>query len=309
VTSIRAARRRLRYEDWHLLHLYAYLGVGLALPHELWTGADFLTSPLATLYWWSLWAAAAGAILIWRVGIPLSRSARHRIVVERVQREAGDAVSVVLRGRNLDRLRAGAGQFFTWRFLDGPGWTRGHPYSLSAAPTPTQLRITAKDLGDGSGRLSQLKPGTRVLIEGPYGRMHAGVRTRRKVTLLAGGIGVTPLRAILEELEQGPGDVTLVYRAHAGDDLVLRREIDAVVAAAGARVYYALGPRIPNRRSWLPQSAAHLDDVTGLRHLVPDVADHDVFICGAVPWMEAARDACLAAGVPAERIHLERFSW
>ena len=38
VTSIRAARARLRYEDWHLLHLYAYLGVGLALPHQLWTG-------------------------------------------------------------------------------------------------------------------------------------------------------------------------------------------------------------------------------------------------------------------------------
>ena len=42
VTSVRAARRRLRYESWHLLHLYAYLGVGLALPHQLWTGTDFV---------------------------------------------------------------------------------------------------------------------------------------------------------------------------------------------------------------------------------------------------------------------------
>jgi DMSO/TMAO reductase YedYZ heme-binding membrane subunit len=41
-TSIRAARRRLRYESWHLIHLYAYLGVGLALPHQLWTGQEFL---------------------------------------------------------------------------------------------------------------------------------------------------------------------------------------------------------------------------------------------------------------------------
>jgi ferredoxin-NADP reductase/DMSO/TMAO reductase YedYZ heme-binding membrane subunit len=308
-TSIRAARRKLRYEDWHLLHLYAYLGVGLALPHQLWTGQDFLSTPAATVYWWTLWAAAAAAILIWRVGVPLYRSARHGLVVERVVREGGDVVSVLLRGRDLDRLRASAGQFFTWRFLAGSGWTRGNPYSLSAAPTPTHLRISAKDLGDGSRRLARLKPGTRVLIEGPYGRMHAGVRTRRKVTLLAGGIGVTPLRAILEELEQGPGDVTLVYRAHSRDDVVLQREIDALVAAKGARVYYALGPRIPDRRSWLPQSAAHLDDVTALRHLVPDVADHDVFLCGGGAWMEAARDACLAAGVPPERIHLERFSW
>jgi predicted ferric reductase len=309
VTSIRAARARLRYEDWHLLHLYAYLGVGLALPHQLWTGADFLTSPPATVYWWTLWAAAAGAILVWRVAVPLYRSARHRLVVERVELAGRDAVSVVLRGRDLDRLRPAAGQFFTWRFLDGPGWTRGHPYSLSAAPTPTHLRITANGEGDGIRRLARLRPGTRVLIEGPYGRMHGGVRTRRKVTLLAAGIGVTPLRALLEELDQGPGDVTLVYRAHSADDIVLRREIDVLAARTGARVCYALGPRIRGRRTWLPQSAAHLDDATALRHLVPDVAAHDVYVCGAVEWMEAARDACLAAGVPPDRIHLERFSW
>jgi predicted ferric reductase len=309
VTSIRAARRKLRYEDWHLLHLYAYLGVGLALPHQLWTGQDFLSSRAATVYWWTLWAAAAGAIVVWRIGVPLYRSARHGLVVESVVREGGEVVSVIMRGHDLDKLGASAGQFFTWRFLDGRGWTRGNPYSLSAAPTPTHLRITAKNLGDGSRRLTRLRPGTRVLVEGPFGRMHPGVRTRRKVTLLAAGIGVTPLRAILEELDQGPGDVTLVYRAHGQDDVVLQREIDALVAAKGARVYYALGPRIRDRRSWLPQSAAHLDDVTALRHLVPDVADHDVFLCGAAPWMEAARDACLAAGVPPERIHLERFSW
>ncbi len=309
VTSIRAARRRLRYESWHLLHLYAYLGVGLALPHQLWTGADFLSSPLATFYWWSLWAVAAGAILIWRVVLPLHRSNRHHLVVERVVKEGTGVVSVSLRGRDLDRLGASAGQFFTWRFLDGPGWTRGNPYSLSAAPTRHHLRITAKDLGDGSQRLRRLKPGTRVLIEGPYGRLHAGVRTRRKVTLLAGGIGVTPLRALLEELEQGPGDVTLVYRASSPDELVLRREIDAIAAHTGARVYYAVGPRLRTRPSWLPESAGHLDDVTALRHLVPDVAEHDVYICGADAWMDAARAACIGAGVPPERVHLERFSW
>jgi ferredoxin-NADP reductase len=39
------------------------------------------------------------------------------------------------------------------------------------------------------------------------------------------------------------------------------------------------------------------------------VADHDVYLCGADAWMEAAQQAALAAGVPAERIHLERFTW
>jgi ferredoxin-NADP reductase len=218
-------------------------------------------------------------------------------------------VSVHLRGRDLDRLGARAGQFFTWRFLDGPGRTRGHPYSLSAPVTSDWMRITVKDLGDGSSALAHVRPGTRVLVEGPYGRLHSGVRTRPKVTLLAGGIGVTPLRALLEELPYAPGEATLIYRAHASRDLVLRREIDDLATRRGARVFYVLGPRVPGRPSWLPQGAAHLSDAAALRELVPDVAEHDVYICGAGPWMEAAGAAARAAGVPAENVHLERFSW
>jgi ferredoxin-NADP reductase len=214
-----------------------------------------------------------------------------------------------MRGRNLHRLPVAAGQFFTWRFLTGAGWMRGHPYSLSAAPAGDTLRITVKDLGDGSRGLASLRPGTRVAVEGPFGRMHAGVRTRRKVTLLASGIGVTPLRALLEELPQGPGDVTLVYRASRPEDVVFKDELDALAAARGARVFYAIGPRVAGRASWLPAHAAHLSDAEALRRLVPDVADHDVYLCGADAWMAAARQAALDAGVPAERVHLERFSW
>jgi len=309
VTSIRTARRKLRYESWHLLHLYAYLGVGLALPHQLWTGQEFLTSSLATLYWWSLWIAAAAAVLIWRVGMPLYRTLVHRLRVVAVVRESTDVISVVMHGRHLDRLPVSAGQFFTWRFLDRPGWTRGHPYSLSAAPTSDTLRITVKDLGDASGSLARLTPGTRVAVEGPYGRLHEGVRTRHKVLLMAGGIGVTPLRGLLESLPQAPGDVTLVYRARSAGDLVLRKEIESLAAARGARVLYVLGPRLPGRDSWLPQSAGHVSDAQALRQIAPDVAQHDVFLCGADSWMEAARRAALAAGVPAAAIHLERFTW
>ena len=68
ITSVKAARRRLRYESWHLLHLYGYLGVGLALPHQLWTGQEFLQSAAATVYWWTLWAAAASTVVVWRSG-------------------------------------------------------------------------------------------------------------------------------------------------------------------------------------------------------------------------------------------------
>jgi ferredoxin-NADP reductase len=212
-------------------------------------------------------------------------------------------------GRQLHRLPVAAGQFLIWRFLSGPGWTRGHPYSLSAAPTGTTLRITVKDLGDDSRALRNVRPGSRVAIEGPFGRLHPGVRTRRKVTLLASGIGVTPLRGLLEALPQGPGDVTLVYRASSEQDVVFRREIEQVASATGARVVFVLGHRIADRASWLPQYAAHLSDVEALVRLVPDIAEHDVYVCGAQGWVDAAKDAALEAGVPPQHIHEERFSW
>lgn len=308
-TSIRNARRKLRYESWHLLHLYAYLGVGLAIPHMLWTGQDFLGNPVATTYWWTLWAAAAGSILVWRIGVPLWRSLRHGLRVTEVVRESPDVVSVTMHGRDLDRLPAQAGQFFNWRFLTGSGWTRSHPYSISAAPDGRSLRVTVKDLGDGSHALAAVETGTRVLIEGPYGRLHPGVRTQPKVTLLASGIGISPMRALLEGLPQQPGAVTLIYRARDDADLVLRGEIERIAQRRGARVFYVLGRRLQGRDSWLPEAAAGLSDAEALRQLVPDIASHDVYLCGAPAWMDAAAAAARECGVPASRIHAERFSW
>ncbi|MEI2765744.1 MAG: ferredoxin reductase family protein [Dermatophilaceae bacterium] len=309
VTSVRMARARLRYESWHLLHLYAYLGVGLALPHQLWTGQDFVGDLPATVFWWSLWGAAVAAILVCRVGLPLYRSLAHRLYVAQVRPEGPGATTVVVRGRRLDRLGVGAGQYFQWRFLDKPGGSRAHPYSLSAAPDGQSLRITVAHVGDGSVALRDLRAGSRVLVEGPYGRLHAGVRTRRKVLLMGSGIGIAPLRALLEALPQGPGDVTLIYRAHSSADLVLTGELADLAAARGARVVTVLGPRVVDRPSWLPQSAAHLSDVDALRHLVPDVADHDLYVCGDPGWIELVAAAARTAGVPDDHIHTERFAY
>jgi predicted ferric reductase len=309
VTSVRAARRRLRYESWHLLHLYAYLGAGLALPHQLWTGADFTASPVATAFWWTAYAAAAGAVLMFRVGLPVWLNARHRLVVEQVVTEGPGVVSVYLRGRRLDRLPVTAGQFFVWRFLSGPGWTRGKPFSLSAAPDGHRLRITAKDLGPGSRRLAELRPGTPALFEGPYGILTGTVRKGQKLAMFASGIGITPLRALLAELPYRPGDAVLVYRAGTQADLLFRRELDDLAVRRGIRIHYLLGRRARDRASWLPANYAPVPDEQVLRHLVPDIADHDVYVCGPAAWTEAVLDSARRAGVPDGRVHSERFGW
>ncbi|MDI1466045.1 ferric reductase-like transmembrane domain-containing protein [Catellatospora sp. KI3] len=307
VTSLRAARRRLRYESWHLLHLYAYLGIALAVPHQLWTGAEFVSSPAATAYWWSLYLLATAAVLAYRVALPLWRSLYHRLAVSHVVAEAPGLVSVYLRGRGLRRLPVRAGQFFLWRFRDGPGWTRAHPYSLSGPPRGDLLRITVKDLGDGSARAASLRPGTRVYVEGPYGRLTGEHYRGGPVTMLACGVGITPLLALLWELPYRPGQATLLYRARDAADLAFRAELDWLAEHRGVRVVTLLGPRA-RPGSWLPYGHSG-PPAEALRRLVPDLPLHDVYVCGPDEWTEAVRRAARAAGIPAEQLHTERFAW
>ena len=306
VTSLRAARTRLRYESWHLLHLYAYLGVGLALPHQLWTGKEFLASPGATIYWWSLWGAAAASVLVWRVGLPLWRSGFHLLRVTQVVPESDGVVSVHLAGRALDRLKIEPGQFLSWRFLGRHGWTRGNPYSLSAAPNGRSLRITVQAAGDGSAETAALRPGTRVLIEGPYGRLSPRVRTRPKVALIGAGVGITPLRALAEGLDYAPGDVVLLQRY--ADRPLFAGEFEELRRSRGLEVLHLPGPRrAPD--SWLGDGVGPASDLTALTYWVPDIAERDVYVCGPPAWTAAVRRTTEAAGLPPEHLHLETFQW
>src|SRR4051794_6937538 len=110
------------------MHLYASLGAGLALPHQLWTGTGFTGSPARTGVWWTAWALAAAAGPCWRLGVPVSRNLRHRLRVTSVVDEGHGVWSVYVTGERLESLRVEAGQFFSWRFLTGPGWSRANPY-------------------------------------------------------------------------------------------------------------------------------------------------------------------------------------
>ncbi|HVS44547.1 MAG TPA: ferredoxin reductase family protein [Candidatus Dormibacteraeota bacterium] len=300
VTSVRAARRRLRYETWHFVHLYAYLAIALSLGHELAVGNDLSADPVARAYWIALYVAVAGCVLAFRVGHPVRLALRHRLRVAEVVPEAAGVVSVYVVGRDLERLRARAGQYFRWRFLAGDGWWKAHPFSLSAAPNPRFLRLTVKAVGDGSGDVQRLVPGTRVVVEGPYGIFTAQRRRRSGVLLIAGGVGITPLRALLEELG-GHAAVTLVYRARSWDDVLFRAEIDQLATARRITVHYLVGRRGSDGPGRDPLSAR------ALRTLVPDVAQRDVFVCGPPGMVTGVRETLRELRVPDAQIHHERF--
>jgi predicted ferric reductase len=301
VVSARAARRRMRYETWYLLHLYTYLAVALAFSHQFSTGAEFITDRPARVVWSLMYLTVAAALVWYRVIVPVRQSLRHRMYVDAVYPEAPGVVSVVLRGKHLDELRAEPGQFFRWRFLTREMWWAANPYSLSAAPRGDQLRITVKQLGEHSGALARLRPGTKVLAEGPYGALTAARRSQRKVLLIAGGIGITPLRALFESLPGGPGDVHLIYRARHDADVVFRSELEDIARHRRARLHVLTGRRTQLGYDPLSPQA--------LTKNVRDLRNHDVYVCGPEPMAQSVIAALRAAKVPRRQIHHESFEF
>ncbi len=303
VTSVRAARRSMSYESWYLIHLLTYVAIALASLHQFVVGQDFVTDPIARLYWIGLYAVAVGLVLVFRFGRPIVTSYRHRLRVANVVQEGRGVVSIYLTGRNLDQLPVRAGQWFHLRFLTPRGWFRAHPFSISAAPNGRFLRFTVKDLGDYTSLLQEMTVGTAVFVEGPYGVFTGATRRKARVLLIAGGIGITPLRALLEELPAARGSLTLIYRASHEDEVVFRRELDELASLRGARIHYLVG------RRGSPEMPADPLSPRALRELVPDVRDRDVYVCGPAGMMERVLSSLRSLHVPLSQVHYERFAF
>ena len=301
VVSITIARRRLAYETWYFIHLYTYLAVALAFSHQLATGVDFAGNPAFTYYWELLYLVVVGLLLLYRVIGPLVAYQRHRFRVQAVEREGRGVFSIYISGRDLGAFEIEAGQFALWRFLDGERWWQSHPFSLSAVPDGRTLRITVKKIGDFTGGIHTLKPGTPVLLEGPFGKF-----TERpggsKVLLIAGGIGITPIRPLAEEMVEDGFDVQLLYRAHDEGGIVFKRELDLMAGREGIRVAYLLterGSRRVDREAWFrPESLARL---------VPDLTERAVYICGPTSMLDTVRNSLAQLGVPSGKIRSEVF--
>jgi predicted ferric reductase len=291
-------RRRIPYDLWYHTHLLTYAATFLTFWHQITTGNEFAATPEAKTGWYALYGSVTALVVWYRILTPIRLNMRHRLRVEAVIEESPGIVSVLMSGRKLHRMGAEAGQFFRWRFL-APGMRfSSHPYSLSAAPRPNMLRITVKAIGDHSSALRDLEPGTRVWAEGPYGALTAAKRSRGKVLLVAGGVGITPMRALFETLPGAAGDLTLLYRANSTQDLALWDELSSIAEERGARLMYAVNSPEGERPDISPDT---------LRRKIPDIEEHDVFMCGPPGFAQQVYEALRGAGVPTRRIHHESF--
>jgi len=293
--SIKPIRNSIPREYWWLVHLLMYVALILAFAHEVVLGPSFAGHRFAQISWTLSWLVAAGLIVVYRFAIPLYRSMKHGLKVAEVVPLSGDVVSIVMEGKELDKLRFLGGQFMEWRFLTKGRWWQAHPFTVSARPSPPYLRITVKAVGDFSQGLRDLKPGTKVFFEGPYGAFTTYATTEgKKIALFAGGVGVTAARALVEDLPAKSAPV-IVYRTSTSDDLVLLEELEELVKYKKGYLHTVVGSR----------GEVKMEDLV---RLVDDLADREVFISGSDSFVDALQLALLRVGVPFKSLHEEAYS-
>ena len=298
LSSYRRIKNALSYETWYFLHLTGYLAVLLGFGHQLTIGSDFLIDRIAR-WWWIGLALATVAIVAWsRIGVVVT-SLRRRLYVTAVSREGDGIGSLHVNGSSLRRMRIAGGQFFIVRPLSRGLWWQAHPFSVSAAPTTAGIRFTIKELGDDTPNLLRVKPGTRVLLEGPYGVFTAEKATGSRIVLIAAGVGIAPIRAILEDCHPQQQPILIVRVRHEGE-FAHRAEIQDLIRARGGQLHLIVGPR-----EWF--AARDPFAVRSLEAMIPGIADRHAFVCGPASLESAVIKGLRKSGLPSSNIHLERF--
>lgn len=302
VSSIYIVRRRLKFESWYFVHLLAYAAIVLAFFHQLAVGGSFQSQEWMRTYWYLLYAFVGFSVLFWRFGLSTINLLRFGFKVSRVEKETDTTTSIYITGKRLQRLPLKAGQYVLVRFLGKGFIDQEHPFSVSGLPNNNELRLTVKKIGDYTGLIPNLKVGTRVLLSGPFGRFTSEVAQTDKRLFIAGGVGITPIRTLIEEaLEQGK-DSVLLYANRSQDDVIFKDELGKLEQKG-----LKLVPVFSSPSKGYSGETGYVDGSMIVR-LVPDFADRDIYICGPQPMMDGVVGDLLELGVNDDRLHFERFA-
>lgn len=302
--SIYIVRKHLKFETWYAVHLLNYAAIALVPWHQLTNGGDFLTNPVFAYYWITLYAVTAVSVLYWRFGMTLLKFLSHDFTVERVVHQAPRATSVYIKAKRLEKFKAKAGQFVLVRFLKRPFVWQEHPFSLSRLPNGQTLRLTIRQTGDFTNMIPHLKPGTKVWVSGPFGAFTHNLQRTNKLVYIAGGIGITPIRSMVEDQARRgeSGNAILLYGNRTLEETVFWDELTLLGKQIAMPIYNVLSDQ-------KDYSGEHgFIDGEKIKRLVPDVAERDVFLCGPPAMMWGIIAQLKELGVPANQVHYERFS-
>jgi len=216
--------------------------------------------------------------------------------IRRVTRESRDTFTLEIDPGN-ESPGFAPGQF-NMLYVFGVGEV---PISVSGDPTDRRrLLHTTREVGVVTGAMGRLRRGASIGVRGPYGRPWPLERAAgRDVVVVAGGIGLAPLRSALYEIvarRRDFGSVVLLYGARSPEDILFRRDLDRWQASAGIVVSVTVDHAIgawPGRVGVVP---------TLISHAPFDAANAVALICGPELMMRFTADALLQRGVGRERV-------
>jgi predicted ferric reductase len=287
ILSLPFVRKYLKYGSWHASHLFMYVAIALFFGHQINT-AD-VSYGLGLYYWITLNFTVFGLVILYRFLQPFLFYYRHRFVVSKVVQETASTSSIYISGKQMNRFKFQSGQYINISFMKKGLW-HPHPFSFSSAFNGQYLRISIKAAGDFTSRISEITPETKALIEGPFGRFTESVARGDKFLLIAGGIGITPIRALAETLQQKSKDTALLYSNTQGGEVAFKDEL---------------------QRLSLTNSHFLAGRITGveIERLAPDYRSREIYICGPVGMIESLTLLFKQKGVPSSQIHFEKFAY
>lgn len=202
------------------------------------------------------------------------------------------------------------GQYLTLR-VPGEAGPILRSYSLSALPDGTTHRISVKRETDGRGSgwlHDHVAEGDVVEIAAPRGSFVLDESSQRPVLLLAGGVGLTPLVAMLHRLAQSGRRAWFLHAVENGEVQALRAEVDGLAATSDGRITVRHVYREPTAQDRV-SGRFHAEGVIDralLQSLLP-LDDYDVYLCGPTPFMVAMWRLLTGLGIAPNRIAYEFF--
>ncbi len=302
ILSIAIVRKRLKYEWWYFTHLFTYFAILLAFGHQIELGSS-LQNEAFQGYWYFLYAFVFGNLVGYRFVRPVYLFWKHDFTVQKIVRETPSTVSIYITGKRMGEYLFEAGQFAFYRFYQKGFWFEKHPYSYSAAPNGGYIRITIKSLGDFSNKVEQIKIGTKVIVDGPHGVFTANFGQSGKFLFAAGGVGITPLRSLVEVLGKKKQDVVLLYGNRTENEIIFKDELEELkVRYPSLKVVYVISgdEKYPGEKGNI--------DREKISRLVPDLKERDIYLCGPAAMTKKLLAEVLAIGVNKNQLHFEKFN-
>ncbi len=297
VISAITLRRKLKYESWYFVHLLVYVAIGLVVLHQF-NGSDIVVPPFL-YYWFALTIGVFGIFIVYRFGRPLYSYWRHRFYVDKIVAETNTINSIYIKGHHLEHFKFKAGQYANINFLAKGQWYT-HPFSFSTAPNGSYLRFSIKKVGDFTSQLHRLQPGTRAIIDGPLGIFTADRATTGKFLLIAGGIGITPIMALIESQKDTHADTVLLYSNKSGNEIAFEAQLKQLCPRS---YFFLTDPTVS--QDYIPGRIT----VEHIQKLIPDMRERDIYICGPTPMMDDLIAALRRYGISASRLHYEKFAY